>query len=299
MFKKKLNKWLYEKTRNLLRMQAKVKPYTVEVEGHSIAYLESKKEGKNTLILIHGLNDEKETWLMMAAALKGKYHLIIIDLLGCGESALPMDFEYTLRNQVDFLEKIIRKLMEEKKIQRFSLAGHSMGGGLVVLLADRLSIEKLILVDAMGIHVKLTSMQIEAQKVGDAEELPFLNLHNKEQLKSAMKTSMYKPLYMPNFMLEYILVKKAELVEFERKKFHAIVDENMLHRDELEAEIKSIKQETLIVWGKEDLGIDVSSAYKMHELTVHSTLRIYEECRHYPQVEKPKELAKDIIEFLK
>ncbi len=299
MFKKKLNKWLYEKTRNLLRRQAKVKPYAIDVEGHHIAYLESSNpEGKKTLILIHGLNDEKETWLMLAAALKGKYHLIIIDLLGCGESDLAMDFEYTLHNQADFLEKIIKKLMEEKHIKSFSLAGHSMGG-LVVLLAERFPIEKFILIDTLGMHVKLSSMQIEAQKVGNAEELPFLNLHTKEQLKAAMKMSMYKPPYMPNFMLEHMMAKKAPLLAFERKKFHVVADKNMLQRDNLETEIKNIKQETLIVWGKEDLGIDIASAYRMHELIENSTLKIYEECRHYPQVEKPKTLAKDIIAFLK
>ena len=299
MFKKKLNKWFYEKTRNLLRRQAKVKPYAIDVEGHHIAYLESNDpEGKKTLILIHGLNDEKETWLMLAAALKGKYHLIIIDLLGCGESDLAMDFEYTLHNQADFLEKIIRKLMEEKHIKSFSLAGHSMGG-LVVLLADRLPIDKFILIDVLGIHVKQTSMQLDAQKIGKVEELPFLNLHTKEQFKETMKMSMYKPPYMPGFMLEHMMAKKAPLLAFERKKFQSITDENLQLRDNLETEIKNIKQETLIVWGKEDLGIDVASSYKMHELIKNSTLKIYEDCRHYPQIEKPKELAKEIIAFLK
>jgi pimeloyl-ACP methyl ester carboxylesterase len=297
MLKQKINKWLYEKTRNMLRRQAKVVRKTLEVEGYNIAYLESTNKSKKTLILIHGLNDEKETWLMLAAKLKDRYHLILIDLLGCGESDLAMDFEYTLRKQADFLEKIIINLMEEKKLKSFCLAGHSMGG-LVILLADKLPIEKLILIDTLGIHVKLTSMQIEAQKIGDAEKLPFLNLTNKKQLKEAMKTSMYKPLYMPNFMLEHILARKAPLVEFERKKFHYVVDENMLHKDNLEVEIKNIKQETLIVWGKEDLGIDVASAYNMDELIENSTLKVYEECRHYPHVEKPKELARDIIEFL-
>ena len=299
MFKRKLNKWLYEKMRNLLRRQAKVKPYTIDVEGHHIAYLESNDpEGKKTLILIHGLNDEKESWLMLAAALKGKYHLIIIDLLGCGESDLDMDFEYTLHNQADFLEKIIQKLMGEKNIDSFSLAGHSMGG-LVILLADRLPIDKFILVDTLGVHVKTTSMQEKYEKVKNVNALPFLNTHNKSQLKEMMNMAMYKPMYMPNFMLEHIIDKKAEVVEFERKKFYTIVDESMIHREDLEVEIKNIKQETLIVWGKVDLSLDVASAYKMSELIENSTLKVYEACRHYPQVEKPKELARDIIEFLK
>lgn len=269
----------------------------MEVEGHTIAYLESSQKRKKTLILIHGLNDEKEFWLMLASALKGKYHLILIDLLGCGQSELAMDFAYTLSNQANFLEKIIEKLMKEKDIKSFCLAGHSMGG-LVVLLADRLPIEKLILIDTVGIHVKCTKMQIDAQKVGDIDTLPFLNLTNRKQLKKLLPDVYYKVPYMPNFMLDHIIEKKRLINAFEKKKFTYIVDDNMLNIDDLSDVIKSIKQDTLIVWGEEDMGIDVASAYKMDELIEHSRLKIYKECRHYPQLEKPKELARDIVAFL-
>ena len=69
---KQLNKWLYEKTRNILRWQAKVTRKSIKVDGYNIAYLESKNGHKKTLILIHGLNDEKESWLSKASAWKGK-----------------------------------------------------------------------------------------------------------------------------------------------------------------------------------------------------------------------------------
>ena len=294
---KQLNKWLYEKTRNILRWQAKVTRKCIEVDGYNIAYLESKNKHKKTLILIHGLNDEKDTWLMMASALKDKYHLILIDLLGSGESDIAMDFEYTLHNQADFLEKVIIKMMKGKGIDSFSLAGHSMGG-LVMLLADRLPIDKFILIDTMGAHVKFTPLEIEAQKVDDISQLPFLNITTKEAFKEAMIISMYKPLYMPKFMIKHILATKASRLEFERKKFFDVIDENIRPRENLENDLSQIKQETLIVWGKEDLGIDASSAYKLHELIENSTLKVYEKCRHYPQIDKPKELAADIVAFL-
>jgi len=294
---KQLNKWLYEKTRNILRWQAKVTRKSIEVEGYSIAYLESKNNRKKTLILIHGLNDEKDTWLMMVSALKDKYHLILIDLLGSGESDMAIDFEYTLHNQADFLEKVITKMTKEKGIDSFSLAGHSMGG-LVVLFADRLPIDKFILIDTMGTHVKFTPLEIEAQKVDDISQLSFLNPITKKDFKEAMKLTMYKPLYMPNFMIAHILANKASRLEFEIKKLFDVIDENIRPHKNLENELSQIKQETLIVWGKEDLTIDVSSAYKMHELIQNSTLKIYEQCRHYPQVDKPKELAEDIVAFL-
>jgi len=297
MFGNKIDRWLYQATLNLLRKQAKVKLQHIEVDGHTIAYLESISKDAKTLILIHGLNDEKDSWLMLAGALKGKYHLIIIDLLGCGESDIVEDFDYSLSTQADFLQKIIEKMMTEKGIESFNLAGHSMGG-LVVLLADRLPIDKLILIDTLSIHVKLTSMQIEAQKMGNGDTLSYLNITSRKSLKALLPEVYYKVPYMPNFILDVMIEKKKAINAFEKRKFRAIVDDSMLHRNGLTETLQSIKQETLIVWGKEDLGIDVASAYKMHELIKNSTLKIYDECRHYPQIEKPKELAKDIIEFL-
>ena len=143
MLKQKINKWLYEKTIHFMRKQAKVEAYTMEVDGYTIAYLESKnRSNKKTLILQHGNNDEKDTWLMLASALKDRYHLIMIDLLGCGDSSLPMDFDYSMPSQADFLQKVITKLTAQKGIKSFSLAGQSLGGGLVILLANRLPIEK-------------------------------------------------------------------------------------------------------------------------------------------------------------
>jgi len=293
----KVKKWLYAFVLNLLRKPAKVKPHTIEVEGYEIAYLESTHSNAKTLILIHGLNDEKDSWLMLAGALKGKYHLILIDLLGCGESQRVEDFSYTLEAQADFLEKILQKMVSEKGIDSFSLAGHSMGG-LVALLADRLPIDKLILVDTLGVHIKRTSMQIEAQKLNDVDNLSFLNLTSRKQLKALLPEVYYKVPYIPNFMIDVMIDNKRAINAFEKRKFKAIVDDSMLFHDDLTEIFKSIKQETLIVWGKEDLGIDVASAYKMHELIPHSILKIYPECRHYPQLEKPKELAKDIVEFI-
>ncbi|HFU77475.1 MAG TPA: alpha/beta hydrolase, partial [Epsilonproteobacteria bacterium] len=205
-----IKKWLYKVTLNLLRKQAKVILQHIEVEGYSIAYLESSHQNAKTLILIHGLNDEKDSWLMLAGALKGKYHLIIIDLLGCGESEMVEEFDYTLLAQADFLQKIIEKLMLEKEIDSFSLAGHSIGG-LVVLLADKLPIDKLILIDTVGVHVKLTSMQKEAQKMGNIDELSFLNITSRKSLKALLPEVYYKVPYIPNFILDVMIEKKNSI----------------------------------------------------------------------------------------
>jgi triacylglycerol lipase len=299
MLKQKINKWLYEKSINFMRKQARVDIHTMKVEGYTIAYLESKnKSNKKTLILQHGNNDEKDTWLMVASALKDKYHLIMIDLLGCGDSSLPMDFDYSVPSQADFLHKVITQLTKEKEIKTFSLAGQSLGGGLAILLANRLPIEKLILIDALGLTVKTSKFIDDGIQIGNIDKLPWLNIESKEQLRSFAKDAYYKAPYMPSFILEHFVEKKKPIANLEKKKFFFIVDDKMLPIDDFSHEISQIKPETLIIWGEEDQGIDVANAYKMHKLIDNSTLKIYPKCGHMLHAEKPKELVRDIVAFL-
>jgi len=281
-----------------MRKQAKVKAHIMEVDGYVISYLESINKSKKTLILQHGNNDEKDTWLMLASALKDKYHLIMIDLLGCGDSSLPMDFDYSLSSQSDFLYKVISQLRKEKGIKSFSLAGHSLGGGLVILLADRLPIDKLILIDTLGLTVKTSQFIEDGIKVGEIDKLPWLNISDKKQLKNFAKDAYYKPPYVPNFILEHFVEKKKAIIDLEKKKFTFIVDKSMIPIDDLSKEISKIKQETLIIWGEEDKGIDIANAYEIDKLIKNSLLKIYPKCGHMLHSEKPKILARDIISFV-
>jgi len=298
MFGKKIDRWLSESIIKMMRKKAKLQRKEMRVEGHRIVYLENERKDKKTLILIHGSGDEKDTWLMLSSLLKKKYHLILIDLLGCGESELVEDFDYSLSSQASFLQIIIEQIMDEKKIESFYLAGHSMGG-FIVLFADKLPIEKLILIDTSGVYVKHSSLQVKARKIGSIDKLPWLDLKSSKELKELMEDSYYKPPYIPKFMIDYFLEKRKPILDFEKKKFHYIVDEKeMIPIGDLSAVIKTLKQETLIVWGVDDKIIDVASAYKMQKLIPNVTLKIYDMCGHLPQNEKPKALAKDIIEFL-
>ena len=297
MFGKKIDQWLTNATFGILYKKAKLRRNEIQIEGHRIVYLENSRQNKKSIILIHGNNDDKNVWLMLSDALSEHYHLIIIDLLGCGESDLVEDFDYSLPSQASFLQKTIIHILQEKKIEHFVFMAHSMGG-FAVLLANTLPVEKFILIDTMGAYVTASKWELEFQNI-PIDHLPFLNISSREELKALLPKIYRKVPYMPNFILDTMIEKKKVLMDFEKQKFHYLVDEKLQPVDDLTETLKNIRQETLIVWGKEDLIIDVASAYKMHELIMNSTLKVYKACGHYPQVEMPKRLAKDIVEFLK
>ena len=298
MLKQKINKWLYEKSIHFMRRQAKVEAHAMEVNGYSIAYLESKNSYKNTIIFIHGCNGSKDDWLTLAKALNTQYHLILIDFLGAGDSSKDLTFDYSLRSQASLLEMIIRQITTQKDIHQYSLCGTSSGGALAILLANRLPIDKLILLNSLGIQVKESKIDILAKEAGCVNALPWLNIRTKYEMKEMMKISFYKAPKIPNFILEYFLDKQSKDRELSTHKFSYFFDKEMNLIDDLTEDAKHIKQKTLIIWGKEDNNINVASAYRADELIMHSTLKVYEECGHVIPIEQPNKVIKDITLFL-
>jgi 3-oxoadipate enol-lactonase len=99
------------------------------------------------LLLHHGYTAARENWLPVANILKKHYQVVVIECRGCGESEHTEDGCNIEQYALDSIE-----LMRQLGHDRFSFAGHSMGGGVGMTLAikhpDKL--EKLILVASVG-----------------------------------------------------------------------------------------------------------------------------------------------------
>lgn len=74
-----------------------------------------------TLVLLHGFLESKEMWEPLN--LGAFFHCIAIDLNGHGDSS----YEKELRTLKEYADQVW-KLLEDKQIFQFHLAGHSMGG---------------------------------------------------------------------------------------------------------------------------------------------------------------------------
>ena len=100
------------------------------------------------VVLIHGSNGSLHAWEGWVRELSPQARLISVDLPGHGlTGAWPRD-EYTVEAYADFIEVLVDAL----NLDRFVLAGHSLGGAVAWTFAatrpDRVS--QLILVDAAG-----------------------------------------------------------------------------------------------------------------------------------------------------
>lgn len=98
-----------------------------------MAWAKIGSERKETLVLIHGFGDRKESFYFISKFLNEKLNLVIPDLPGFGHSGRDPDLVYSLDNYIDWLGRFT----EENGLDSFHLAGCSMGGTMILFYLGR------------------------------------------------------------------------------------------------------------------------------------------------------------------
>ncbi len=108
-----------------------------------LAYRYFGGEGKEPLVILHGLLGSSRNWTNIGKALAERYEVFALDLRNHGDSphAPEMDFDTLARDVVGFFD--------EQGIQRAHLMGHSLGGKVAMHLAVTFfrRVDSLIVVD--------------------------------------------------------------------------------------------------------------------------------------------------------
>lgn len=109
---------------------------------------EGQAAGAPTLLLIHGFSSSLHTWEPWVAQLGDSYRIVSLDLPGHGLTNAPQDYQASIEAYRDEVAAFTSAL----GLQRFAIAGNSMGGNVAweYALAHPEQVEGLILVDASG-----------------------------------------------------------------------------------------------------------------------------------------------------
>lgn len=112
-----------------------------------LAYRLRRANRPDALVFIHGFGANKEhfRYAFTSAPLRD-FTLIAIDLAGFGSSAAPPGFSFTMQAQA----LLVLKLLDILHINNFHLCGHSMGGLVVMNMAEQAPERTLSLVNLEG-----------------------------------------------------------------------------------------------------------------------------------------------------
>jgi pimeloyl-ACP methyl ester carboxylesterase len=94
-----------------------------EATGTSFSvYAPQSDEARATVVLIHGVGMNQSVWAPQIDALTSAYRVVVYDMLGHGDSALP-----TPAPTLDEYASQLEALLDAMRIERAHVVGHSMG----------------------------------------------------------------------------------------------------------------------------------------------------------------------------
>ena len=130
----------------------------LRLHGHRLAYTTTGGEPgdeRPALVLVHGIAGSAATWAMSCPPSAVHHTVIAPDLLGHGKSDKPRH-DYSLGAHANLL----RDLMFALGIERATIVGHSLGGGIGMQLAYQhpMRCERLVLVSSGGLGPEVSWM---------------------------------------------------------------------------------------------------------------------------------------------
>jgi pimeloyl-ACP methyl ester carboxylesterase len=254
------------------------------------------------ILLIHGIGDNSSTWDTVQTKLAQRFTVIAPDLLGHGKSDKPRA-DYSVAAYANGM----RDLLAVLNIDRVTLVGHSLGGGVTMQFAYQYPqlVERIVLVGTGGVTKDVHfALRFASLPVG-SEALALLRLPGALQALQLTGRIIGTALGSISFArdLPDVLRVLSELPEptasaaFSRT-LRAVVDwrgqvVTMLDRCYLTTSVP-----VQLIWGDQDSIIPVSHARMAHSAMPGSQLEIFDRSGHFPFHDDPDRFVKVVERFI-
>jgi pimeloyl-ACP methyl ester carboxylesterase len=277
---------------------ARFDEWQLDLHGHRAIY---RIAGSGPpVVLIHGMVNSSRHWENVALRLAHDYTVIAPDLIGHGDSATPRG-DYSLGAHA----ASIRDLLTAIGIDRATIVGHSLGGGVAMQFFYQFPqrTERLALVSSGGLGGEVSPM-LRSAAVPGASALLSLAAH--PRLVTALAAAgtrlrergsgagvplqavarALRPLERPGAREAFLQTLRA-VIDVKGQRVSA--------RDRLYL-LESMP--TLVVWGERDNTIPLEHGLETHRAVPHSHFRTLPRAAHFPHLEDPEGLAAVLREFL-
>jgi pimeloyl-ACP methyl ester carboxylesterase len=263
----------------------------VDLGGRRTHYV-VKGEGL-PVVLVHGFNLDLNTWLTNVDALARQFTVYALDLWGSGFSTRePLDYGFPL-----FVEQI-RAFLDHLGIERAHLVGHSMGGGtaIVFCVQYRSRVDRLVLADAVGVPRRLPLrgrlfmlpaipeflMGLSTDLIRKKNLLDYW-IHDAELLTDACFESLSRYQKIEGTTRATLDILRRDFFNTLDREIHALA---------------GLDIPTLIVWGRHDRSVPLTSGQAMHRILTGSRLEVLDDAGHLPNFDRADRFNELVLEFL-
>ncbi|MGF6779543.1 acetoin dehydrogenase dihydrolipoyllysine-residue acetyltransferase subunit [Paraburkholderia sp. GAS334] len=214
-------------------------PEKAQIGGRTVRYLKLG-DGGTPVVLIHGFGGDLNNWLFNHADLAAHRAVWALDLPGHGESGKTID-----TGSADELADSVIAFLDDRKIERAHLVGHSMGALIAMTVAARAPqrVASLALISGAGLGEEINREYIEGFAAGNS--------------RNTLKPHLTKlfadgSLVTRQLVEDIVKYKRLEGVGDALQKISASAFEGGVQQRNYRDQLEKLAPRTLVIWGSED-----------------------------------------------
>jgi pimeloyl-ACP methyl ester carboxylesterase len=272
--------------------------WQVELHGHEVIY---RTAGSGPpVVLIHGMVNSSWHWHDVALRLADTHTVIAPDLIGHGDSATPRG-DYSLGAHA----AAIRDLLTAIGVDSSTVVGHSLGGGVAMQYFWQFPhrVERLALVSSGGLGRDVSPLLRTAALPGASGAIRLAanprvvaqldRLAGVLDARGSGKAAYVRAVARALRPLERRGARRAFL-----QTLRSVIDVHGQRVSAVDRLYLLGPVPTLIVWGERDETIPLDHGRAAHEAIPNSRFATLPRAAHFPHLEDPEALARELGEFI-
>lgn len=273
-------------------------PQTISLHGNSLNYIDSGTG--DAVLFVHGLLGSHRNWRDLVDRIDDTHRLIVPDLFGHGSSAKPQG-DYSLGAHAGML----RDLLDALGIDKVTLVGHSLGGGISLqfcyLFPER--VERLVLVGSGGLGREVIPILRAATLPGAEWVLPIIASTRVRGGVETIGRGLARVGWRASQDMRAAWEGFTALSDADsRRAFlattRAVIDpggQSVAASDYL-PDLADVP--VLVVWGTNDMVIPAMHAERAKEAIPGCRVELFDGAGHYPHLDDPDRFAALLGNFI-
>lgn len=270
------------------RIAAGLSQASVRAAGHRWVYAagDDAPAGAPTVVLLHGFTGSKENWYPVAARLHGRYRLVVPDLPGWGQSDRHPGEDYGFGAEAERVAAFLREVSPARPVV---LVGHSMGGGIVPLVAVRHP----DLVSGAGMlaaaGVRFRDNQFGKDVLAGTNPFGVEDARTLQRYLDILFHGRDAQPWIPWPVSEIVIARRRHDARFEQSVLDRIGRSGERFAPGLAA--GQLRQPALLLWCRQDRVIDASAMDLFAARMPQARKVLLDGCGHMSLMERPDEVA--------